>query len=181
MRAFVAVPLDEETRHGLAHLVRERISTMPGRPVPPENWHLTLRFLGEVDEVTVDRVRAALDQADLGESFEIRWGALGAFPRASRAGVLWIGVEGGTGPLHGLSEDVEQALGTAGMPPQDRPFRPHLTIGRMRPEQDVRPLLAEGGPLGVVTRVGAIALFESRLGRGGAKYAVVEEYPLRGS
>ncbi|MFH1103880.1 MAG: RNA 2',3'-cyclic phosphodiesterase [Actinomycetota bacterium] len=177
-RVFVAVPLDEETRHRLAHLVRTRVAVMPGRAVPPENWHLTLRFLGEIDDVQLDRLRAALDAADLGPAFQVRWGTLGAFPRPSRAGVLWIGLEGDPDPLHSLSEGVDEALEVAGHAPEDRPFRPHLTICRMRPEEDVRSVVGDGAPLGVPMRVDRVAVFESRLGRGGAKYAVLEEYLL---
>ena len=177
MRAFVAVPLDDETRHRLAHLVREGVPAMPGHPVPPDNWHLTLRFLGEIDDPAVDRVQAALDQADLGEPFEARWGRFGAFPRTSRAGVLWIGIED-TSALHDLAERVEAALMSAGQPPADRPFRAHLTISRMRPEQDVSAVIDGVPPLAVAMRVDRIALFESRLGRGGAKYRVVEEFAL---
>jgi 2'-5' RNA ligase len=177
-RVFVAVPLDEETRHRLAQLVRARVAIMPGRPVPPENWHLTLRFLGELDDVGLDRLRAALDDADLGAAFQVRWGTLGAFPRSSRAGVLWIGLEGDLDALHAMSDRVDEALEGAGHPPEDRPFRPHLTISRMRPEEDVRSVIADDAPLGVPTRVDRVAVFESRLGRGGAKYAVLEEYLL---
>jgi len=180
-RVFVAVPLDEETRHRLAHLVRTRVVVMPGRPVPPDNWHLTLRFLGEVDEVGLDRLRAAFDEADLGAAFGLRWGPLSAFPRASRAAVLWIGIDGEVTALHALSERVDAALEVAGHPPEDRPFSPHLTISRMRPEEDVRAVIGDGAPLGVSMRVDRVAMYESRLGRGGAKYAVLEEYPLRNS
>lgn len=176
----MAVPLDEEARHRLAHMIRSRVAEMPGRAVPPENWHLTLRFLGEVDEAGLDRVRMALDDADLGPAFHLRWGVLGAFPRPSKAGVLWIGLDGDTSRLHALFRQVDEALEAAGHPPEDRPFQPHLTISRMRPAEDVRPVIGDGSPLGVSMPVDRVAVYQSRLGRGGAKYAVLEEYPLRG-
>ncbi len=178
MRVFVAVPLDPGTRDLMALRIRSILAEMPGRPVPPANWHLTLRFLGEVDEVAVDRLLAALDQAVLGSPFRVRWGALGAFPKPGRAGVLWVGVDGDGGALEALAGRVDEALGDAGFPPEDRPFRPHLTISRMRPEEDLRGVLGEAGALDVAMAVDRVTVFQSRLGRGGAQYRVVAEFPL---
>ena len=179
IRVFVGIPLDEETRHRLAHVVRSRVGLMPGHPVPPENWHVTLRFLGPIEEVALDRVRAAFAGADLGAAFKIRWGALGAFPRPSRAGVLWIGMEEDGSHLHELAERVDAALEIAGFPPEDRPFRPHLTISRLRPEEDLREVVGEGWRCDVPMGVTRLSVFQSRLGRGGAKYRVLDEYPLK--
>lgn len=178
MRVFVAVPLDDETRHRLAHLVGERVSAMPGRAVSPEKWHLTLRFLGEVEEPDVDRIRHAVDAADLGAAFPMAWGGFGAFPRSSRASVMWIGVARGLEPLADLADSVDGALETAGFEPEDRPFRPHLTIARMRPPEDVRPV-TRGEPFpDVAMRVDRVTLYQSRLGRGGANYTVIDEFDL---
>jgi len=178
MRVFVAVPLDEETRHRLAHLVSDRVAAMPGKAVPPDKWHLTLRFLGEVEEEVVDRIRHALDDADLGEAFPMAWGGLGAFPRASRASVLWIGVPRGSDALDTLDESVDDALETVGFEPEDRPFRPHLTIARMRPPEDVRPVVRGEALPEVAMRVDRVAFYQSRLGSGGAQYEVLDEFGL---
>lgn len=178
MRVFVAVPLDEETRHRLAHLVSDRVAEMPGKAVPPDKWHLTLRFLGEVDEDLVDRIRHALDDADLGDAFPMAWGGLGAFPRSSRASVLWIGVARGSDLLEALDESVDAALETVGFEPEDRPFRPHLTIARMRPPEDVRRVVRGEALPGVAMRVDRITLYQSRLGTGGAQYEALDEFGL---
>lgn len=178
MRVFVAVPLDEETRHRLAHLVAERIPEIPGGAVDPGKWHLTLRFLGEVDEVALDRISHSLDSADLGGPFSMAWGGLGAFPRPSRASVLWVAVVRGADELRSLWMATDQALEDAGFPPEDRPFRPHLTIARIRPPEDVTDVL-DGEPLqAVAMKVDRIALFQSRLEPGGARYSVVDEFLL---
>ena len=180
MRVFVAVPLDEETRHRIAHLVDDRVAVMPGRAVPPEKWHLTLRFLGDVEEEIVDRIRRELDDADLDAAFPMAWGGLGAFPRSSRASVLWIGVTRGAEGLSALAEGVDEALEGAGFDREDRPFRPHLTIARMRPPEDVRSI-TRGEPFpDVAMRVDRVSLYESRLGRGGARYTVIDEFELSG-
>lgn len=179
MRVFVAVPLDEETRHRLAHLVAERLPEIPGGAVDPRKWHLTLRFLGEADEVAVDRIRHSLDAAELGGAFAVSWGGLGAFPRPTRASVLWVGVPRGFEELRSLWAATEAALDKAGFPPEDRPFRPHLTIARIRPPEDVSRLVG-GDPLpSVPMQVDRITLYRSRLGRGGAEYEVLEEFRLK--
>lgn len=178
-RLFVAVPLTTEARHALADRVLAAApGGLPGRPVPPPNWHVTLRFLGDVEAVGQDRILAALDQADLGAGFTVAWGAPGAFPRPGRAAVLWVGADRGADRLESLAAATEQAAVSAGFPDEDRPFRPHLTLSRIRPEEDVTSLLAAMPPLGVVMPVDRIVLYRSHLGRGGASYQEIEEFPL---
>jgi 2'-5' RNA ligase len=176
VRLFVAVPLTEEARHHMSHLLDG--ASLPGRPHHPEKWHITLRFLGEVDEVARDRVAACLDEADLGEPFRVRWGGLDAFPRASKANVLWVGVEHGFDHLEALHARVERALDGAGFPPEDRPFRPHLTLSRIRPQQDVTELVERTESLGVTMPVDRVTLYRSHLGRGAARYEELESFPL---
>jgi len=179
VRLFVAAPLTEEARHRLAHLLREAIPRgLPGRPTPPENWHVTLRFLGMVDPVAADRVTAALDEADLGPGFSVRWSRLGAFPRPRRATVLWLGADRGAEEMAGLAERVESAVERAGFEPEDRPFRSHLTLSRIRPHQDVANLVDGVDPLDVVMAVTEVVLYRSHLGRGGARYERLESFPL---
>jgi 2'-5' RNA ligase len=176
LRLFVAVPLTDEARHHMSHLLDG--GAIPGRLNHPDKWHITLRFLGEVDEVGKDRVSACLDGADLGVSFRVRWGGLGAFPRPSKANVLWVGVEQGFEHLEGLHETVEDALESAGFPPEDRPFRPHLTLSRIRPQQDVTALVERTESLGIAMPVDRIVLYRSHLGGGAARYEELESFPL---
>lgn len=175
-RVFVAVSLDDEARHRIAASLDG--FDVPGVHVPPEKWHVTMRFIGSIDEVLLDRVQAALDEGDLGESFDISWGGLGAFPKASKATVLWIGIDRGLGPLGDLATRLGAALEGAGIAPEDRPFRPHLTISRIRPQQDVTRLVEEFEPIGGTMRVGSLDIYESHLGRGGARYELVESFEL---
>ena len=179
LRLFVAAPLTDDARHRIAHLLRAASPRpLPGRPVPPENWHVTLRFLGSVDEVGRDRLLAGLDAAVLGERFDVEWGGLGAFPRPARATVLWVGADRGDGPLRLLAERVEDAVVGAGFDPEDRPFRSHLTLSRIRPHQDVTPIVDRLEPLGVRMPVDRVVVYRSHLGRGGARYEEIEEFPL---
>ncbi|MEE9299200.1 MAG: RNA 2',3'-cyclic phosphodiesterase [Acidimicrobiia bacterium] len=176
-RLFIAVALTDDALHALASLLDG--VAIPGRAVAPSNWHITLRFIGDTDDVTGDRLTAALDGADLGESFLIRWGGLGAFPRPTRATVLWVGLEEGAEPLLRLAEAVEAAVTAAGVPSEDRPVHPHLTLARIRPGEDVSSLVGSVAALDVRMQVERVSLFQSHLGRGGARYEVVESFALR--
>jgi len=179
MRLFLAVPLTEEARHAIVHHLKGSLARpLPGRPVRPELWHLTLRFLGEVDEVGCDRIVREMDSAGLGPAFSLRWGALGAFPRPRRANVLWLGAEQGEAEAASLAAAVEEAVEAAGFPPEDRPFRCHLTLSRIRPDQDVTAVLDAVPPLGLAMAVDRVVLYRSHLGPGGPRYEEVEAFPL---
>ena len=178
-RLFVAVPLEDEARHALAFRLGEG-PAMPGSTVPPANWHLTLRFLGDVEQVAYDRMLEALDRLNLGPAFPIAFGGLGAFPRPSRAAVLWVAVDDGAEPLSALAAEVEAALDGAGVPPDDRPFSPHLTLSRIRPPQNVRPLVEAMPSLGVRQLVNRVVVYRSHLGgRRHARYEELERFPLQ--
>lgn len=170
--------MSDETRRLIADRLNHAVAEMPGRAVPPANWHLTMRFLGEVGEVQFDRVVYQLGEAELGDPFDIRFGNLGAFPRPRRATVLWIGIEEGVEPLTRLAGQVEAAVEAAGFAPEERPFRAHLTLSRIRPQQDVSELVYDSGRFDARERVDAVTLFRSHLGRGGARYEILDQFPL---
>ncbi|MBN2112581.1 MAG: RNA 2',3'-cyclic phosphodiesterase [Acidimicrobiia bacterium] len=179
MRLFLAIPLSDEARHAAVHHLKSHLDhPLPGRPVRPELWHLTLRFLGEVDEVGADRVTREVDEAERGAGFTLRWGALGAFPRPRRANVLWLGLERGEAEAERLAAVVEEAVEAAGSPPEDRPFRSHLTLSRIRPDQDVTAVLEAVPALGLDMAVNRVVLYRSHLGRGGPRYEEMEAFPL---
>jgi 2'-5' RNA ligase len=176
-RAFVGVELDEPTRDLLAaHLVAHAGERLPGKAVPPANWHLTLRFLGLSSDVQIDRVKHHLEAIATGAEIRIRFVGLGAFPRPPRATVLWLGVGAGSRHLADLAAEVERAATTAGFASEERPFHPHLTLARIRPPRDVSALIDSFPPFDVTMPVSTIALFESRLGHGGAMYSVLERF-----
>lgn len=177
-RLFLAVDLSLEARSALVARLEGALDRMPGRAVPPPNWHLTLRFLGDVTEVAYDRLVHGIGKADLGAGFGVTFGELGAFPRPRRATVLWLGVEGGDDRLKLLAHRVEEAVKDSGFPAEDRPFRSHLTLSRIRPPEDVSALLDGGERVGVRAEVDALTLFRSNLGRGGATYEVLDRFPL---
>lgn len=171
-RIFAAVPIPTETRMALA----DRVASLdiPGKVAPVENWHITLRFLGMIDEVTYDRFLAGLSEAERWSSFWVRLSGFGAFPRASRATVVWAGVSDGSDQLSELNEIVEDAARGAGLEGEDRPFHPHLTLSRVRPPADAGHLLDE--PLDLAWFCDRLVVYRSHLGGGPARYETLETF-----
>ncbi len=178
-RLFVGVDLAADARHALAARLADTVEgRLPGKVAPPPNWHVTLRFLGDVDQVRRDRLLMALAGADLGPTFDMTLTNLGAFPKAAKAAVLWAGVADGSVALEVLASRVEEACREAGFDPEERPFHPHLTLSRIRPPQDVTGLIRDVEGFRIRTRVDGVTLFKSHLGRGGARYEVLERFEL---
>ena len=175
-RLFVAVAPPPEARAALDAWIRPL--AIPGRVVPVENWHITLRFVGQVDEVTSDRLLASLSAADLGSPFKVELGSLGAFPNPRRATVAWVAVAAGEDRLGELSEAVEDACEAAGLDPEERPFRSHLTVSRIRPAEDISSLVAGCESSNVGWRCDRVTVFESHLGRGHPRYEPLEFFEL---
>lgn len=177
---FLAVALDDESRHAIAtHLEAELEGRrLPGRRVPIENWHITLRFLGRTSALQRDRLLAHLDEHLVVEPFRISFTALGGFPRQSKASVLWLGAGGDVDSLGTAATVCEEAAVAAGFEPEGRPFHPHLTLARVRPPVDVRPLVDLVEPAGVRFDVNAVTLYRSVLGSGPVTYEVVDTIDL---
>jgi len=172
----VAAEVTTEARHALAALV-EGVE-IPGRRVRPSNWHVTLRFIGEMDQPAIDLLIHSLDETDLGSRFRVRWGGLGAFPRPSKATVAWLGVAEGASQLSALAGRVESAVNATGVAPEDRPFRPHLTLSRIRPHADVRDLVDSVSSTQIVMPVDRVLLMSSHLDEGRTRYEQVESFDL---
>ena len=132
IRAFVAVDLEPQTVQKIAEAIAQLRPRMPGiRWLPPANFHLTLKFLGDIDEAKVAPIAAALER-DLYpfSCFTINAKGLGVFPDLKRPRILWVGLVGGE--LNALASRVEKALVPFGFSAERRAFTPHLTVGRWR-------------------------------------------------
>jgi 2'-5' RNA ligase len=177
-RLFVAIPISDR----VGALVRDHLSKLPlpGRPVPSENWHITLRFLGPTPHAAVRALTACFREVLLGSAFTITLGGLGAFPRPARASVLWLGVESGAARLGDLAADVERVVRSVGFPGAEHPFRAHLTLSRLAPPADVRTFTRHALRIGEPMRVTEVVLFQSRLGRGPAVYEPIDRFSLVG-
>lgn len=134
MRTFIAIPLDDVVHKELAGLQdRLRSSGADVKWVDPSNIHLTLKFLGKIDEEGLEKIRAALPKALRGHKpFTIHLAGVGAFPKLSHARVIWVGVDEGCDELKGLAASGAEAMEEIGFEKEKRPFSPHLTLGRVR-------------------------------------------------
>lgn len=176
LRLFVAVTLPEAARASLAALQ----AGVPGaRWTPAENLHLTLRFIGELDEPDFADAMAALAEVEA-PAFELRLAGVGQFGDRRRAHVLWAGVRPSE-PLTLLRGRVEAALARAGLPREERKFAPHVTLARLRdaPPERVGAFLAGHGLFqGPAFPVTSFELYSSRLAHTHAQHVVEAEYPL---
>jgi 2'-5' RNA ligase len=180
------VHLDDATRAAVATAsgeLRHHAGDLPVSWVAAENFHITLKFLGGVDEARIavlgDALRGAVDGA---RAFDLEIVGLGAFPSATRFRVLWAGVAAGLEPLTAIASRVERAMATQGFAPEDRPFSPHVTLGRVR-EPRRAPALSEALTAGATRRFGhvaieSIALMRSDLSPRGARYTELARLPL---
>jgi len=174
-RLFLAVPLPEE--------VRDRIRQGIPRPLPglrtrPEQWHLTLRFLGDTEPGRKTLLIGEMEGAALGGTFPLRFGGLGAFPRPERARVLWLGIDRGEAELSRLQERVERITRAAGFPHESRPYHPHLTLSRLRPPSPVADLIERAEGPSVPMEVREVVLYRSHLGEGPARHEALRRFPL---
>lgn len=189
MRVFVAVHLDPALRPAVEAVRRRLLEMWPKgkelvRWVEPHNLHLTLKFLGEVEESKVHGLVDALRVVEGFAPFDLQLFGIGAFPRARGARVLWVGVGAGARELAQLAARVEQALAGFGFAPEERSFSPHLTLGRLRTpayHPELEAALQQNSHVEIGSqRVQSVELVESTLRRSGPVYAVVRSYPLRG-
>ncbi len=134
MRAFIAVNLSEELRRQLAEAQDGlRRSGADVKWVRPEGIHITLKFLGWVEDDRVLQVGDAVAAAVSGaRAFRLGLEGMGSFPSAAAPRVIWVGVKEGAQQLADLARRVEDALEPLGFAREERPFSPHVTIGRCR-------------------------------------------------
>jgi RNA 2',3'-cyclic 3'-phosphodiesterase len=143
IRAFVAIQIDPKTVENISAAVARLKTQMPGvRWVAQENIHLTLKFLGEVDEARVDPIARSLEDAIRPfPRFIINAKGLGVFPDLKRPRIVWVGLI--SRRLSALASAVERAFESLGFEPEKRDFAPHLTIGRWRDSKGSKRSLVE--------------------------------------
>ena len=184
MRLFVAVNFSAEARDAIQSAIDKfPVRDPPWRWVGPQNWHLTIKFLGEVDTARAVALAPALEQVARGHhTFEMTLGAFGGFPNLRQPRVLFFKVESGAAELGKLAHDVDTAVEKAmGLPRESRGFHAHATVARVKDplSPGVIARFARVPALtGAVTRVDGFDLVESRLRRTGAVYSVVKEFAL---
>jgi len=185
LRLFVAIDLDAEAR-GSVGAEQQRLARVLDargslRWVKPEQMHLTLSFLGEVDEArgaaVADAMRAPIPVAP----FTMRFRGLGVFPPRGAPSVLWLGVADGSAQAIDLQRRVADRLEPLGGPREARPYHPHLTLARWRdgrPGAARRALAADGGREIARVDVRYVTLYQSRLSPHGPTYTALAQAEL---
>jgi 2'-5' RNA ligase len=182
VRLFVAIHLSDAARDTIRRAIEDfPLADPPWRWSGPDNWHITLKFIGETAPADLDRVVQALaDVRTRHAPFDLVLGPFGGFPDLRAPRVLFFGASAGAEACAALAADVDIALHAAtGLAREERRFHAHATVARVkdRPGGAVTAKLALVPPLSdAVTRVDGFALVESRLSRTGAEYSTVKEF-----
>ncbi|MFP3869496.1 MAG: RNA 2',3'-cyclic phosphodiesterase [Syntrophobacteria bacterium] len=184
IRTFIAIDLPEETRQGLAQIQSHFKQTNTGvRWVHPASIHLTLKFLGNIDPVQVEPIVAAAGREVHNEPcLSLCADGLGVFPHERKPRIIWVGLRGETERLGRIQARIEDALVPLGFAREQRPFHPHLTLGRLKDSRRRQALinamatakLPEFNPFDVVE----IILYKSDLTPTGAIYTKLHRMPL---
>lgn len=174
-RLFIGVPLTTDARVALS---RALPNSLPGKPVAPDKWHFTLRFLGATAAEARDQIITQLSSSKLGSGFQLRFSELGAFPNPRRARILWLGVSQGDERLSELAAIAEAAARNAGFAAESRRFTSHLTLSRIDPPQNISALLAQKHRYDISMPVRELVLYRSRLGGGPARYEEMARFEL---
>jgi RNA 2',3'-cyclic 3'-phosphodiesterase len=180
VRLFVAVDLPGRVRQHLEAGIASLRASMDGwRWTPSEQWHLTLAFLGEVDDGRLPELTRRMGMAARRhEPFELSLAGMGAFNSLRRARILWVGAGGDRESLTRLADSVSAGARRAKITLEERRYRPHMTLGRRRAPADVSDLLDAGRDYGGPSwTVDEFVLVQSHLGRV-VRHDVRERFPL---
>ena len=165
----------------MSHAARNLPTSADFRLVGQEKIHLTLKFLGDIAEDELDSVKRALQPiGKRHDPFEVSTSGFGAFPSEKRARILWAGVDTGSEHLRALAEDVENLLDAAGFERENRPYIPHLTLGRARARRTELDT-SETSPPALRFTVSSVDLVKSAPSQNGVDYSILTTYPFSSS
>jgi 2'-5' RNA ligase len=184
LRLFVALDLPEAARTALAELITKlKSKSRAARWVPPENLHITLKFIGYVGNEKLSAIQSALSSIHTTHPVELHFRGMGFFPNERRPRVFWCGIAGSLN-LAELAANIDQALAPLGIEAETRPFTPHLTLARFKSDEGVRDVVRAASDM-KSTDFGASTetnfhLYESLLKSTGAQYNRVASFPFVG-
>jgi RNA 2',3'-cyclic 3'-phosphodiesterase len=185
LRTFIAIDLTEEVRQRITKHIDTLKAASPDTQATwekPGKAHITLKFLGNVEQQRVESIVSALARAasSIG-NFSVEIGEAGAFYSRGKPHVLWLGVADQTEGLARLYSAVERELEGLGFPKEKRPFHPHITIARLKKPEGAKQLASEHKALGFEPAkliVSEVLLIESELGPGGSTYRTLSTQTL---
>lgn len=187
-RLFFAIILPEDMKRAIGEVVTRLSESAPENTIRwcrDDQWHFTLKFLGEIPfRQTARTVEAAEKIAEIATPFQLTLNGVGAFPNLQRPSVVWVGVSEGAREMAELANQLETELRSAGFPKENKPFKPHLTLARIKTyeqEKDAAKLLQNP----ITSEIGSIsiasfALMRSYLLPEGAKYEITEVFQFKG-
>jgi 2'-5' RNA ligase len=184
MRLFVAIELPEGVRHAIAaeqRRVRDALAPAPGlKWVRTEQIHLTLVFIGEVDESCAAAIVASLERPVPVPPFALSFAGLGVFPAQGAPRVAWMGIKDGAGQAIEVQQLVAARMMECGVELEHRAFSPHLTLARWREARpsDRRRFLGVPQAAAIECPVDRITLFQSHLSSSGATHSALLRTPL---
>ncbi len=188
VRLFVACEVPDDVKQSIGGVI-ETLKSRSGsavRWIRPEGVHVTLKFLGEVPVKKLPGIKLAIQEAVVGHSpFELEFSNIGTFGGREGLRIMWVGIAGDVLRLEALVRAVNAALAVVGFEPERRPFRPHLTLGRVRDEIPTRQraqIEVDVGKLDVPLtswRTSQVSLMRSRITATNVTYEVIATFPLR--
>jgi RNA 2',3'-cyclic 3'-phosphodiesterase len=179
MRLFIALDIPAEIRARLTeYMERARALAPEARWARVEGLHVTLKFIGHVDDAAVEKIKTALS-AIKAAPFEVKFATVGFFPNPNAGRVFWVGVDGGDS-LPSLASSIDEAMEKPGFARETKPYHPHLTLARTssRPLRELRPLLADPPPQFGTMTAREFFLYQSQPQKGGSKYTKLERFGL---
>ena len=187
MRAFIAIDLPKEVKQSLEGIQKKlRASGADCKWVDSKNIHLTLKFLGEIDDAQLHKIEQILDTAAKNQNpYHVRISTAGAYPKAHTPRVIWVGIDEGDQETKNLAKILEDQIEKIGIPKEDTPFSSHITIGRTRSGMGRENLIEGLASLANDYKempqeflASKITLFKSTLTPGGPVYDILKEVSL---
>jgi 2'-5' RNA ligase len=185
LRCFIAVEVPGPMRRSIGEMIENlRKSGSDVKWLPPDNVHMTLKFLGSTEESLLEALRESLfKKLSPYSPFYIRISGVGCFPDERRPKVVWVGAHE-SGQVRDVQRDIEAEMVKFGFPSEERTFSPHLTIGRVKSRKKMDDLLKMLDEYRQVSfgdiEVRGVTLMKSELNPAGAKYFPLAEIPFGG-
>ncbi|MFH0827731.1 MAG: RNA 2',3'-cyclic phosphodiesterase [Candidatus Omnitrophota bacterium] len=186
MRAFIAIELPQEIKTTLSRLqAKLKTAGADVKWVEPKNIHLTLKFLGEIDEQTIEKLNSCLEKIrKIKKPFTLNLSSPGAFPNPASPRVIWVGIKQGNTEIKEITLLLEKQSTEIGLTPENREFSAHITIGRTRSGKNRRELskilsdLSQNSLEDNLFTVDKITFFKSTLTSRGPVYEAIKEFHL---
>jgi RNA 2',3'-cyclic 3'-phosphodiesterase len=184
VRLFVALDLPDQVRHAITELIAKlQPKSRTARWIKPENLHITLKFIGHVEDEKLSPIQTVLSSIHASQPIELHFRGMGFFPNERRPRAFWCGIASSPN-LAELAANIDRALVPMGIEAETRPFTPHLTLARFKSDEGIREVVQAATDMkstdfGPATETN-FHLYESLLKSTGAQYNRVASFPFVG-